>query len=234
MAAALCLGIAVFLAVRRPPQSRCRRIFRQESRPRPTAPAPTVIAASFAGLACLTLFGFPTGLLVAAFAMPVAARVTGRLESASVRRRRFQLARQLPGAIDLLVAVLDSGRPPAASFSLVARATSDPLGFEFRAIAGRLSITGDEQAVWEGLRSRPEFAALARGFGRASRSGMPVGKVLERLAEELRRERRAAAQERARSVAVATAAPLGLCFLPAFFLIGIVPTLLGAFSTFSW
>ena len=27
---------------------------------------------------------------------------------------------------------------------------------------------------------------------------------------------------------------VGLCFLPAFFLIGIVPTIIGAFSSFTW
>jgi hypothetical protein len=41
-------------------------------------------------------------------------------------------------------------------------------------------------------------------------------------------------RERSRKVAVRTAAPLGACFLPAFFLIGIVPTVLATFRTFSW
>ena len=45
-------------------------------------------------------------------------------------------------------------------------------------------------------------------------------------AEELRREARADARRRGRAVGVRTAAPLGLCFLPAFFCIGILPTLL--------
>lgn len=183
---------------------------------------------------CLVLFGIPTGFLIGAIAAPVGGHLVSRLESGAERRRRLQIERQLPGAIDLLIAVLDAGRPAGDAFGLVARATSDPLGSELGFIAGRLSVVGDAQSVWEGVRDRPEFAALGRSFARATRSGMPVGRVLDRLADELRRQRRTTAQERARSVAVSTAAPLGLCFLPAFFLIGVVPTLIGAFSSLQW
>lgn len=182
-------------------------------------------------LASITLLGTPTGILVAVVAAPLSARVVARLESGAARRRREVITRQIPAAVDLLIAVLDAGRPPVDAFVLVARATAAPLGPELALIASRLSVAGDEQSVWEGLQSKPEFAALGRSFRRASRSGMPVGRILGRLADELRRERRATSQERARSVAVATAAPLGLCFLPAFFLIGIVPTILGAFQS---
>lgn len=192
-------------------------------------PSPSVFAMALSLLASVTLLGMPTGLLVAIVAVPMAARVVGRLESGAVRRRRLRIAHQLPGAIDLLIAVLDAGRPPGDALTLVARATAEPLGSELALIAGRLSVAGDEQAVWEGLQAKAEFAALARSFRRAGRSGMPVGRILDRLADELRRERRATSQERARSVAVSTAAPLGACFLPAFFLIGIVPTIFGAF-----
>lgn len=226
--AALLTWVAVFLAVPPSPRLRRRRIFHLETGRKSPLPSPAAATAVLAVLASLVVFGTPTGILVAVAAAPISARLVGRLESGSVRRRRLQIARQLPGAIDLLVAVLDAGRPPVDAFALVGRATAGPLGTELALIAGRLSVAGDERAVWEGL--KPEFAALGRAFRRASRSGMPVGRILGRLADELRRERRATNQERARSVAVATAAPLGLCFLPAFFLIGIVPAVVGSFA----
>ena len=64
---------------------------------------------------------------------------------------------------------------------------------------------------------------------KAGRKHKPSG-----AADELREQRRASARERARSVGVKTAAPLGLCFLPAFVLIGIVPTIISAFQGISW
>jgi hypothetical protein len=39
-----------------------------------------------------------------------------------------------------------------------------------------------------------------------------------------------ALQKRARTVGVRAAGPLGLCFLPAFMLVGIVPTVVGGFA----
>lgn len=229
--AAFLLSAAVFLAVPPSPRIRCRRVFFAGKARRSFRPSPSVVAIGIAVLAGIMVFGVPTGLLVAMVAAPMASRAVAKLESAGVRRRRMQIERQLPAAVDLLSAVLDAGRPPVDAFAMVARATAEPLGSEFALIAGRLSVAGDEQAVWEGLRAKTEFAALGRAFRRAGRSGMPVGRVLGRLADELRRERRAASQERARSVAVATAAPLGMCFLPAFFLIGILPTIVGSFSS---
>jgi pilus assembly protein TadC len=47
--------------------------------------------------------------------------------------------------------------------------------------------------------------------------------VLLRVAEDLRATRRAALDQAAKAVGVKAVAPLGLCFLPAFMLLGIVP-----------
>jgi hypothetical protein len=49
----------------------------------------------------------------------------------------------------------------------------------------------------------------------------------------VRRRRRARADAIARGVGVRAAAPLGACFLPAFLLIGVVPTIVGAFGAFA-
>lgn len=52
---------------------------------------------------------------------------------------------------------------------------------------------------------------------------MLVG-AIEQLADALEREAGADAEDRARRVEVAAAVPLGVCMLPAFMLVGIVPT----------
>ena len=65
---------------------------------------------------------------------------------------------------------------------------------------------------------------------RTAESGAPLVEGLSRLAADRRRERRTQTQLRARSVGVKAAGPLAACFLPAFMLIGVVPTIAGAFS----
>jgi pilus assembly protein TadC len=58
---------------------------------------------------------------------------------------------------------------------------------------------------------------------RAHRSGASVASEVAALADELGRRSRLRAEERARSVGVKAAVPLGLCLLPSFVLLGIVP-----------
>jgi pilus assembly protein TadC len=71
------------------------------------------------------------------------------------------------------------------------------------------------------------LAPLVRTLTRAERSGSSVVDAVEQLAEQLEREAGAAAEDAARRVGVAAAVPLGVCLLPAFLLIGIVPTVAG-------
>jgi pilus assembly protein TadC len=54
-----------------------------------------------------------------------------------------------------------------------------------------------------------------------------VAEAVRVLADEARRSDRSERLERARRVGVRTAAPLGLCFLPAFLLVAVVPTIIG-------
>jgi pilus assembly protein TadC len=62
---------------------------------------------------------------------------------------------------------------------------------------------------------------------RAHRSGSPVTDEVARLADELGHRARLRTEERARTVGVKAAVPLGLCLLPSFVLIGIVPLVVG-------
>ena len=67
----------------------------------------------------------------------------------------------------------------------------------------------------------------ARALARACDGGAPVATAVSRLAAEVRAEGRSAAEQAARRVGVLAVAPLGLCFLPAFVLLGVVPVVLG-------
>ena len=85
--------------------------------------------------------------------------------------------------------------------------------------------------MWGDTGGDAALAPLGRTVLRALDTGSPVAESLGFLATDLRSERRAAADEAARRVAVRSAGPLGLCFLPAVVLVGIVPTIIGSFRT---
>lgn len=232
MTAAVLSALAVWCAIPSSAVARQRALFAAPRRSR--RPAPAVLAAIGVPVAALVLLGWPSGAAIGIALGPVAYGAVGRLESAASRERNAQIASQLPGALDLMVATLEVGRPPVVALGLAAEATSDPLGSQLTQLASRLAVAGDPMVVWSAVLDDPALAPVGRAFRRAEMSGMPVAQVISGVADELRRERRARRRDDSRKVAVRTAAPLGVCFLPAFFLIGIVPTLMGAFRSFTF
>ncbi len=231
MLVAVATGLSVWLAI--PPRAyqRCRSLYAQPS-PEPSFD-PVLGITLLVPLAAVVVLGPVMGLLVALVATPAARSVVGGMETAASRRLAATLIDQLPTACDLMVATLDAGRPPAAAFAVVADVTPAPLGDELAKVGARLAVGGDPMAVWAHLADDDALGTLGRAFRRAASSGMPVARVVASVADELRRERRADRRERSRRVGVRTAAPLGACFLPAFFLVGIVPTIIGVVGTLS-
>lgn len=230
MIPALLLGLAAALAW--PPTA--RRRWARLVRPRGTGPRapidPVLIARLLAAVGALVLVGTPWGLLAAPVAALVAGRVVQRLEPAAVRRRAEAVRRALPDALDLLAAAMRAGHPAEVALASVAASVGPPLADELGVASSRLGVGVEPSVVWQRLRQEPGLDGLGRAFALAERSGMPVARLLERAADDARRERSAAAAGVARAVGVRTAAPLGLCFLPAFFLVGVAPTVIGALS----
>lgn len=224
MIAALCAAAAAFLLV--PPTSH-RRARALTSAPRRVDVPVEAWAAVAAGVGAVLAIGLPIGAIGGPVVAWVAFHGVRRLESAGERRIKAQIARQLPGVLDLIVAALRSGRPPAVAFSVAADAAVDPVAAEVRRVADLLALTSDPASVWRELATHPTLARVGRALHRADASGLPAARLLALAADEARRANAGELRSRARSIGVATAAPLGACFLPSFFLVGIVPTFLG-------
>ncbi|GAA0935236.1 hypothetical protein GCM10009554_21930 [Kribbella koreensis] len=186
--------------------------------------------AAIAAAALLLLLGIPTGAIPAAvafFATPIA---LSRLEPAATRQRTARLTADLPLAVDLLAACLRAGRPPQAAISVVAQSLGGPLADLLTEVEGRMNLGADPIDAWSTLLKEPSCAAFARATQRALRSGAPLAKILEHQANEVRQSRRWSAEAHARAVESRSVVPLGLCFLPAFMLLGIVPTIASSLS----
>ena len=188
-----------------------------------------LLAALVAGAGAAAVLGGWVGALAGPLVAVAAHRFLSRLEPAAVRRRRLRIAADLPLAVDLAVVCLEAGRPVGPTVSVVAAAIGGPLGHELGRVGSRMQLGADPAAVWADTGRDPALGPLARAVVRALDTGAPLAGSLTRLADDLRAERRASVDETARRVAVRSAGPLGLCFLPAFVLVGIVPTIIGAF-----
>lgn len=187
-------------------------------------------AAALAGVAVAVLVPFPLGLLAGVVLGVWADRWLARLEPRAVRQRRERIAADLPVAADLLAACLLAGSPPVEGAEAVAAAVGGPVGEELRAVAATIRLGGDPARCWLELAREPDLAPLGRGLARAMDSGAQLAATVVRLADDQRAERRASADAAARRVGVLATGPLGLCFLPAFLLVGILPVLISAAS----
>lgn len=179
--------------------------------------------ASLAGLGAGLVLGGPLAVPAGVAVTAVVWTVAGRLEPAAVRRRREEVRRDLPHVVTLLAAALRSGLAPVDAIGLVSRALPGAAAERLAPVATRLQLGGDVVPIWAALAADPDLGPLGRTLGRAHRTGAPVVAAVERLGIELARRGRAEVEDRARAVGVRAAVPLGLCLLPSFLLLGIVP-----------
>jgi Flp pilus assembly protein TadB len=187
-----------------------------------------LVAAAGAGLGVVLLL---PGVAAAPAAVVVAGVVWWRSagwESAAVRRRRELLEGQLPHVVDLMVAALAAGAAPGAAVARVVDVAESPVAEELRGYASRLSLGADPVTVWRSLAAHPQLGRLGATLLRSAESGAQVTGALTRLAEELRSRRRADVETRVRQVEVKAAVPLGVCLLPSFVLLGVVPLVAGS------
>ncbi|MEO6943696.1 MAG: type II secretion system F family protein [Lacisediminihabitans sp.] len=109
---------------------------------------------------------------------------------------------------------------PGLSLDLMAIAVSGG------ASLGRASAAVDEARERCGLDDDGSVASIEAVLSLSRRAGVPAAALLRSEAEEARRDARSEGQSAAAKLAVTLMLPLGLCILPAFMLLGVVPLLI--------
>lgn len=182
-------------------------------------------------LAGPTVIGGVPGVLAGLVGAALTWRILGQAESPAARQRRERLERDLPTAVELLATTLAAGSSVKTSLAVVARAVGGPVGEELSAIGHRLGLGVDPATVWRAVAGHAQLGPFGRAALRAHESGASVANAVRRLGEELRARERSEVAARAKTVEVKAAAPLGVCFLPAFVLLGVVPMVAGVFAS---
>lgn len=175
------------------------------------------------GAGVYLLIGGVLGLMAGVTVAVALTRMIRAAELPSARRRREELAAALPAVVDLVAAGLAAGAAPDRAIDQVGRAWGGTVEEDLVVLGRRLVLGADPVEVWRDLSADPHWAPLGRALTRATESGASLAPALRDLAQDLRRTRRAEAEGRARSVSTRAAAPLGLCMLPAFVLVGVIP-----------
>nr|WP_231747854.1 type II secretion system F family protein [Auraticoccus cholistanensis] len=170
----------------------------------------------------------PLALLAALLAGLGVWVATGRVESEEHRRRRERLLAAWPRTWELLACCVEAGLPLVQACRAVAAVPEDPAAEVLRTVVARVDVgMSEEQALLE-LRDDPLVGRVVADLARGLRSGTGMTELLLAHAAEARDSHHAALQSRAKAVGVRSVLPLMTCYLPAFFLVGIVPVIGGA------
>jgi pilus assembly protein TadC len=183
------------------------------------------LGAVMAGVAVVVVFGNWTGVALSIPAALFADKALRRIEPPDVRERRLREAADLSIGADLLAAALRAGAPVDRAVAAVADALGGPLGERFAAGARSLRLGADPEEAWELLDAVSGGHRMAAAAVRSSASGAALAGAFTRLADDLRADRAVATESAARRAGVLIVLPLGLCFLPAFILAGLVPVI---------
>lgn len=207
---------------------RVRRLLSTEHHPRqvPKIGSPASLLALAAGAAAFGLGGWPTG---AVLAIPC-----GAVAWLLVTRRRARSPaepQRLAVTWDLLAACLRAGLPVPTAVEAVAGGAPGEVAAALRAAARLLAMGADPAEAWAPVAEVPETAELARAARRTARSGAALASVAADLAAQARARLSDEAEARAQRAGVLITGPLGLCFLPAFLCVGVVPVVIGLAST---
>lgn len=190
------------------------------------------------GLALVTL---ALGLLLLPGSVQAAARVRALRPSASggdparrprARRRRRTAGRAADALVvaagwDLLAACLRAGLPVAEALHAVAVGMPAAVREALRGTGDLLALGAGPEEAWRPVLECPQSAPLAAAARRSARSGTALAGVAADLAARMRAEQADAAEAHAQRAGVLITGPLGLCFLPGFLCLGVVPVVIG-------
>lgn len=175
------------------------------------------------------------GLLLVTFAVLLGWGGPQFVLSKQADRRLQEIDDALPELIDLLAVTIEAGLGFGASLRLSAERLSGPLGNELRLTLQEqvLGLTPIESLDnWLRRTETPAVRAFVRAMTQGERLGISVGQILRNLAIEMRKRRRAIAEERAQKAPIKILFPLVFLIFPALFVIILGPAAYNIVQTF--
>jgi pilus assembly protein TadC len=182
-------------------------------------------------------------------AMLLAAALSSSAGPSAVRARAAMSARQpraarpaargpdplaVASSLDVLAVCLAAGMAVSTAAAATAPSAPPRLAQALRRAAHLLALGADPAVAWSASTggSDPQIDALLRLARRSAVSGVALAEAVSGLAAQCRQDAVHTAAATAERAGVLIAGPLGLCFLPAFVCLGIVPVIAGLAGDF--
>jgi tight adherence protein C len=208
-------------------------------------------AARFVGYQVLLALGLPalwlaiTGMIGAGglaagvgFVWAVLIGIGGPLYylSKKVRLRQGAIERELPELIDLLVVTVEAGVGFAGAVRIAADRMTGPLGEELRLTLQEqnMGLTAGEALRNLGDRCPTDgIRIFVRSISQGESLGVSMGQIMRNVALEMRKRRRALAEERAQKAPVKMLFPLIFLIFPAMFVVLLLPAMIAFYHALS-
>ena len=193
-----------------------------------------VLCAIAFSLFVLWLISAGGGSLIFAVVLAVAAGVGGWYAPVYYvelkrRKRMEQIDRQMPDMIDLLVVTIEAGLGILASMRVASDSMADPLGQELRLTLQEQRMGLSVGQAIESLGKRadaPNMRIFVRSITQGERLGVSIGTTMRNLSLEMRKRRRAMAEERAQKMPIKMLFPLIFFIFPALFIVILTPMII--------
>jgi tight adherence protein C len=151
------------------------------------------------------------------------------------RQRLSEIDYQLPELIDLLVVTVEAGLGFVGSLQTAAERITGALGQELRLTLQEQNMGLSIQEALMNMLNRcdtPSMRSFVRSIVQGETLGVSIGQIMRDLAHEMRRRRRANAEERAQKAPIKILFPLVLLIFPAMFVVLLGPALIIFFRAF--
>jgi tight adherence protein C len=172
------------------------------------------------GLPVAGFFGWKAPLIL------VDRRARGRLE---------QIDYDLPELIDILVVTVEAGLGFSGSIRTASERISGPLGDELRLALQEQNMGLSTEESLRHMLARadtPSIRSFVRAVTQGESLGVSIGDILRSLAVEMRKRRRAAAEEKAQKAPIKILFPLVFLIFPAMFVILLGPAIFDFMDAF--
>lgn len=149
-----------------------------------------------------------------------------------LQKRRTEIQRNWPDAMDLMLICVESGMSIEAAFGKVAEEVSVQsltLSEELSLTTAELAYLQDRQRAYRRLAARTDVEdvrSVVTSLIQSERYGTPVGQALRVLAKESRSLRMAAAEKKAAALPPKLTVPMILFFLPVLFAVIMTPAII--------
>lgn len=159
----------------------------------------------------------------------------GWLEPSATRVARRRRIADTPQTLDLLASCLGAGLAVRSALRAVVEVIDGPIGDDLGQVLRLTELGHDDVSAWRTLARHEQLGPAALDVARSVDTGSLLVESLLVHAEAARQERHGQVEAAARRVGVRSVLPLMLCFIPAFLLLGVVPTVASSLmNAFAW